>query len=91
MGKLGRNIEVNKLYIKPRYSNKTTGGYNYFNRLFIFCIVLIIFQYAVFIPHTSSQVEITPDQEFDILLKEVLSGFISFNLPIEKVVGKTLE
>jgi len=62
-----------------------------FKQLFMFCTVLIISQYAVFIPHSYSQTEITPEQEFEILSKEVQVGFISFNVPLEKVRGKTLD
>ena len=51
----------------------------------------MISQYTVFIPYAYSQTVITQEQEFEILSKEVQVGFISFNVPLEKVRGKTLD
>jgi len=58
-----------------------------FNRLFIFCIAFIIFQITVFSSNAYSQGGITEDKEFDLLLKEVLLRYISFNVPQEVKVG----
>jgi len=61
-----------------------------FNRLFVFCTLLIISQYVVFTFNSYSQTAaITPDQEFEILSKEVQAGFISFGVP-DSARGKTL-
>jgi len=69
-----------------------------FNRLFIFCVVLIMSQYATFIiPHAYSQevtdqeLETLREQEFEILKEDVLLGFISFDAPIERVRELTLQ
>ncbi len=64
-----------------------------FNRIFAFCIVAIISQYVLAIPYAHSQGEMTQEQEFDILLKEVLlPGFISLDVPnFKEIQGKKIE
>ena len=63
-------------------------------RLFLFCIVLVIFQHTVVLLYAnSSQSKLDLEQEFDILSKEVLlPGFISLNVPnIENLKGSTID